>query len=118
MKRINLLLSLTLLLFISCKKKDTLSTTPVAFIPDCTGTTPTYAATVGPLISSKCATSGCHANGSSNGPGALTTYSQVKNASATVRSSVINATMPKNNTLTAVEKNTIICWIDAGAINN
>lgn len=113
-----LLISSALLLFlISCKKKDSNSTT-TSFTPDCSGAAASYMVTVGPLITSNCATSGCHAAGNTNGPGALTTYAQVKSSSASIRSSVLNGTMPKNSTLTSAQKNNIICWIDAGAANN
>jgi len=101
---------------VSCKKDKTSEET--TFTPDCSGSAPTYAATVSGIISSNCAASGCHAAGSNNGPGALTTYTQVKNAAVSIRSAVLNGSMPKNGSLTNAQKNNIICWIDAGAINN
>lgn len=105
---------LSLLVATSCKKKGSKET----FTPDCSGTTSTFVANVNPLIVSSCATSGCHAIGNTNGPGALTSYTQIKNAVASIRSSVVSGSMPKNSSLTAAQKNSIVCWIDAGAPNN
>ncbi|WP_317896794.1 hypothetical protein [Aurantibacillus circumpalustris] len=98
----------------SCKKNNSSS----SYSPDCTGTTPTYKTEVSPLFSTYCATSGCHTSGSSQGPGALTTYAEIKNASFSIRTSIVSGRMPQGTTLTTTQKNTIVCWIDAGVINN
>ena len=117
LKNAGLICVSALIVFIfSCKKKDASDT--ITYTPDCSGATPAYAANVNPIISANCATSGCHAAGNTNGPGALTTYTQVKSAAASIRSSVVSGSMPKNSTLTTEQKNTIVCWIDAGAQNN
>jgi len=88
------------------------------FTEDCS-TEKTYAADVEPIIQTYCATnSSCHATGSSEGPGALTTYAQVYSARAEIRSAVISGSMPRNATLANAQKNAIVCWIDAGAGNN
>lgn len=76
-----------------------------------------YASEVAPVISTRCATSGCHNSGSTNGPGALTNYSQVFNARNSIRSSVNNGSMPPGG-LSQSGKQAIICWIDSGAPNN
>ena len=106
----------------ACKKKNNTSsattTTTTAGFPDCSGGTPGYAATVSGIISSNCAVSGCHNSGSANGPGPLTTHAQIKNSAASIRSAVISGSMPKNSSLTTAQKNSIVCWIDAGAPNN
>ena len=83
----------------------------------CTGTK-SFSADVNPIVQSVCAASGCHNTSSTNGPGALTTYQQVFNARATIRSAVASGTMPQNTTLTEAQKSAIICWIDSGAANN
>jgi hypothetical protein len=83
----------------------------------CTGTK-TFSSDVSPIIQGVCASSGCHNAGSTNGPGALTNYQQVFNARANIRSAVSSGTMPKNSSLTASQKNAIICWIDNGALDN
>ena len=107
------LIFLVLVVF-SCKKNNS----STSYTPDCTGTTPTYAATVSGLISSNCAISGCHASGSNEGPGALTTYAQIKSSVSSIRSSIVSGSMPQKSTLTTDQKNSIVCWIDAGATNN
>ena len=90
----------------------------VDYTADCS-TAKSYATDVSPLIQTYCATnSGCHASGSSNGPGALTTYAQVYNARSSIRTAVANGSMPQNSSLTSAQKNAIICWIDSGASNN
>ena len=89
------------------------------FTVDCnTVTNKAFAANVSPLIQSRCATSGCHATGSGNGPGALTTYTQISSASSRIRTSVAAGTMPQGSSLTTAEKNSIVCWIDSGTPNN
>jgi len=84
---------------------------------NCT-TTKSFASDINPTIQSTCAVSGCHAAGSTNGPGALTTYQQIFNARSQIRTAVNNGTMPKNGSLTTTQKNNILCWIDNGAPNN
>ncbi len=91
-------------------------TTP--FTPDCNGAAIQFTANVSPIISNSCALSSCHAAGSSNGPGPLTTYAQINAARVQIRAAVLSGAMPKSGTLTAAQKNSIICWIDAGAPNN
>ena len=99
-------------LLLACSKNN------VDYTADCS-TTKYYAADVSPIIQSYCATnSGCHASGSSNGPGALTTYAQVYGARSDIRKDVANGSMPRNGSLTNDQKNAIICWIDSGAPNN
>jgi hypothetical protein len=83
----------------------------------CTGTK-SFASDVSPIIQNVCAASGCHNTSSTNGPGPLTTYQQVFNARTSIRTAVINGTMPKNGSLSADQKNAIVCWIDNGAANN
>ena len=114
MKKIKLgfLLLMAATLF-TCKKSN--SNQSSAYKPDCSATTPNYQNNVAPLVLSACGSSGCHVAGSSKGPGALVTYAQLKAASASVRSSVVSGRMPEGSTLTNDQKNTIVCWIDAGA---
>lgn len=88
------------------------------FTPDCSGAAKSFTADVSPIITSSCAISGCHNAGSTNGPGALTNFTQVSNARTAIRTAVANGTMPKTGTLTAAQKNAILCWIDAGGTNN
>ena len=103
------------LILISCNKKKN---SQQSYTPDCAGATPTFSASVSPLIISSCASSGCHSSGSTKGCGPLTNYSQIENSASAVRSSIISGSMPKGSSLTTEQKNRIICWIEAGAINN
>ena len=85
----------------------------------CDGVNAKFAADVAPLIQSRCATSsGCHGSGSSNGPGALTNFTQCKNASISIKSAVASGVMPLGSTLTSTQIAQISCWVDNGALNN
>jgi len=88
------------------------------FVPDCSGPAKSFTTDVSPIIASSCAISGCHAAGSTNGPGALTNFTQVFNARGAIRTAVASGLMPKTGTLTAAQKNAILCWIDTGGANN
>ena len=101
-----------LFLIIACSKKsDSVAT-------NCS-TTISFAADVNPVIQSSCALNpGCHASGSTNGPGPLTNYTQVFSARAAIRIAVASGKMPQNSTLSTTQKDAILCWIDSGAPNN
>jgi hypothetical protein len=112
-KTITYLVCITILVIACSKSND--AGTPV----DCSGATKMFSTDVNPIIQSYCASnSGCHASGSTNGPGALTTYLQIYNASSSIRAAVANGSMPQNSSLSVSQKSAIICWIDNGAINN
>jgi len=86
---------------------------------DCSAVPKSFSVDVNPIIQTTCATgSSCHGTGSINGPGALLTYSAIANAHADIRSAILSGLMPKTGSLTNAQKNTIICWIDNGALNN
>ena len=86
---------------------------------NCTGVASAFAANVNPIIQSTCATDAtCHGAGSANGPGPLLSHLQISNARVAIKTAVANGTMPKTGTLTIAQKNSIICWVDAGAPNN
>lgn len=102
------------LLLTACSKKSDSVPTP----SNCT-TTKSFASDVNPIIQTSCAlNAGCHASGSTNGPGPLTSYAQVFNARVNIKNAVSNGTMPQNSSLSTDQKNAIICWIDNGAPNN
>ncbi|MBS1600414.1 MAG: hypothetical protein JST75_19450 [Bacteroidetes bacterium] len=84
----------------------------------CTGIPASFANDVAPLIQSSCSQSGCHNAGSSSGPGALTTYSEISNASAQIQSSIQAGRMPLGSSLSAAQIQTIVCWISNGKLNN
>jgi len=97
----------------ACKKEHS------DFSPDCSGPAKSFSTNVEPIFQASCATnSTCHGNGSGNGPGVLSSYTQIFNARADIRSAVASGHMPMNGSLTAAEKNAILCWIDNGAANN
>ncbi len=77
-----------------------------------------FGADVDPIIQGRCNIPGCHASGSTNGPGPLTNYTQVFNARSLIRTAVASGRMPQGSILSAAQKNSIICWIDSGAPNN
>jgi len=86
---------------------------------NCTGVASGFAATVNQIIQTTCATDAtCHGAGSANGPGPLQTYNQIFAARIAIKTAVANGTMPKTGTLTTAQKNSIICWVDAGGPNN
>ncbi|MBX9783955.1 MAG: hypothetical protein K2X48_11760 [Chitinophagaceae bacterium] len=79
----------------------------------------TFSGDILPLISSRCATSGCHNAGSINGPGPLTTYLQISTSRTFIINAVLANRMPQTGpALTATEKAKLNCWVDAGAPNN
>lgn len=122
------LLVCTMLLVIcfaySCKKSDGASSGGnntgggTTYTPNCSGAAIQFSANVFPLIQSSCGVSGCHNSGSANSPGPLTNYAEINAAKVQIRASVLSGSMPRNGSLTAAQKNSIICWIDAGALNN
>lgn len=77
-----------------------------------------FAAAVHPIIQSRCAIPDCHADGSINGPGPLTSYERIKNAAVRIKTAVVTGFMPQNSSLNKSEIKTISCWVDAGAPNN
>ena len=85
---------------------------------NCSTVAKSFSANVQPITSTRCAISGCHAAGSANGPGELTTYQQIFNARSQIRPAVLSGLMPQGSTLTQSQINSIVCWIDSGAPNN
>jgi hypothetical protein len=117
MKKVMLLLCVGVALYGCSKTNGGGGGGGTIFTPTCTGTE-SFSADVSPIIQSSCAISGCHAVGSNNGPGALTTYQQIFNNRAAIRTAIANGTMPKTGSLSAAQKNAILCWIDNGASSN
>lgn len=113
-----LLIALTLVISISCSKSSSTGGGGGTTLDCNTVANKAFAADINPIIQGRCNISGCHAAGSSNGPGALTNYSQVAAAKNLIRASISSGAMPQGSTLTTAQKNAIICWIDGGALNN
>ncbi|MEO7924296.1 MAG: hypothetical protein ABIR30_11520 [Chitinophagaceae bacterium] len=108
-------ITLTTLISYSCSKDNGSGGSSV----DCSAVTnKAFAANVDPIIQSSCNINGCHAAGSSNGPGALTNYTQVFSARSAIRAAIVSGRMPQGSSLSSSQKNSIICWIDSGAPNN
>lgn len=108
------ILTLSVFISVSCSKDNDDGGSSL----DCSTVAKTFTADVNPTIQTTCNVSGCHATGSTNGPGPLTNYSQVFNARNTIRSAVASGRMPQGSSLSASQKNSILCWIDSGAPNN
>ena len=117
MKKIRLILLVPASAFfiLSCSKSS--SNTPPPAIT-CDGTVRTFITDVNPIIQTFCNQANCHTNGSTNGPGPLTNYTQIFNARSVIRGAVASGLMPQNATLTMAQKTAIVCWIDSGAPNN
>jgi hypothetical protein len=85
----------------------------------CAGVSNTFTKDVKPVIDASCANgAGCHGAGSTNGPGALTTYGQVKANATQILNSVSAGRMPIGSTLTAGQVKSLSCWIGNGSLNN
>ena len=109
-----ILIAVLIVGLVSCSKKGNQITTV-----DCSGPPKSYATDVKPVLQSTCNDdSGCHGTGSSNGPGPLINYAQVFSARLSVRSAILSRVMPLNGSLSASQRNAILCWIDNGAPDN
>lgn len=75
-----------------------------------------YESEVKPIIIESCATTDCHVSGT--GRSNLTIFSNVKNNAASIKTRVLNGSMPKNSSLSAAEIEAIVCWVDDGALDN
>jgi hypothetical protein len=111
MKNMSIIITV-LCVVLACNKPSPGSSDPV----DCSGPAKSFANDVNPVIELMCGA--CHGRGSTNGPGELSSYSQIFNARIVIRGAVISGQMPQGGSLTAAQKNAIICWIDNGAPNN
>jgi hypothetical protein len=113
---IAIILIVSVFIVISCSKSGT---TGGGNTLDCnTVTNKAFAADINPIFQSFCNVPGCHAAGSTNGPGPLTTYSEFFNARTLIRPAISSGRMPQSGTLSSSQKNSILCWIDGGAPNN
>jgi len=74
-----------------------------------------YKLTVGTIISSKCAISGCHIGGPRVD---FTKFSNVQANADEIKSRTQSGNMPQKGSLSQSEKDQIACWVDDGALNN
>ena len=112
---------LTALLFAACEKSSPGTATGGggAITFSCVGITPKFAADVQPIVATVCATnSSCHAAGSTNAGGPFTTHAEVFAKRANIRAAILSGIMPQSGTISQVQINAFICWIDSGAPNN
>jgi hypothetical protein len=114
MKQSVFIIALLLLVVIAaCSKKGTDITTTI----DCS--TVTYSAVIQPLVSSKCALSGCHASGSKNGDFTLYVNLFKEYSDGDLKNEVITRrSMPQNGALSDTELQQFQCWINNGAPEN
>ena len=92
-------------------------------IPPKTGTTTclnySFTTDVSPIIQTSCNNgAGCHASGSTNGPGPLVTYTEIKSAAAQVQASILAGRMPLGSSISSTDIHIITCWISNGSLNN
>lgn len=123
MKKLFIIVLSSVVILVACSKSSDNTTPPPpggGTTLDCsTVTAKAFTADVSPIIQTKCATDGtCHGAGSTNGPGPLLNYAAISSAAARIRVAVAAGTMPKTGSITIAQKNSILCWIDAGAQNN
>ena len=84
---------------------------------NCDITAVTYTNTISPLMTSSCATTGCHVAGT--GRVLLTNYAEVKTAIGGVENrAVTKKDMPPAGALASCDITKLKAWIDAGALNN
>jgi hypothetical protein len=112
-----LLLVVAICVLHACSKGKGGNTVPPPPV-DCDAIDSRFAIRVMPIVQANCATPGCHATGSVNGPGALTNFSQISNASLSIKNAVSSGRMPKGGSLVVQDKNAILCWVNGGAPNN
>ena len=94
---------------VSCKKEE---------VVECDGTVYSFSQQVQPLMNKSCNTSGCHSQNSTLGD--FTAYNGVRTKvdNGSLKARILDGTMPVNTTLTVEEKKIIVCWVEAGALDN
>ncbi len=75
-----------------------------------------YSTNVKNIIATKCANPGCHTANYSQGD--FTTRAGVVAKLETCRTEVSSGSMPKGSSLTAAEKNALLCWLQGGGLDN
>ncbi|MEO6669473.1 MAG: hypothetical protein ABIN36_08355 [Ferruginibacter sp.] len=92
---------------------------PGSNIPaDCATVPSKFAADVYPMITSRCAVSGCH-DATASGGVILQNYTQINSKQDRINARVvIEKSMPPTGPLLPAEINKIKCWINNGALND
>ncbi|MBL4593651.1 MAG: hypothetical protein JKX68_07550 [Flavobacteriales bacterium] len=104
---------ITILSFYSCSKDDLEDNL------DCEDFgTLSYSSHILPIIQPSCNTTACHTTGFSAGD--FTTHAGVlqKVNNGSMRKRVLDKSMPQSSKLSDNDIRKLICWIDAGALNN
>lgn len=118
MKRIYLILILSIgLLTPACKKDE-----PTPVTPECSAQI-SYASDIATLISTSCATSGCHNAASSSAGFVFENHSQVSNNASIILSVIRHESgfqaMPQGASKWSDEQiNNFACWVEQGKLNN
>ncbi len=87
-------------------------------VVDCATVPATFSANVLPLISSKCAISGCH-DATASGGLIFQTHAQISSAKDRINvRAVVEKSMPSAAPLQPAEISILKCWIESGAPNN
>jgi PBP1b-binding outer membrane lipoprotein LpoB len=105
MKKFLFVLFVSAGLISGCSKDNATAT---SYTPTCSGAVKSYKTDVAPIIQASC--SGCHQN--------FSTYSQLYASRTSVRSMIVSGQMPQGSSLSTVQKDAIVCWMDNGAANN
>lgn len=74
-----------------------------------------FAASISPIISTKCAVSGCHSG--SQFPD-FRSFKNIHDNAAQIKTLTGNRTMPQEGSLTQAQIDMIACWVDDGALEN
>jgi hypothetical protein len=108
MKKLLIILAVGLIIT-SCNKNEAV---------ECDGTVYSYSVDVAPLLNVSCNTTGCHKSGFASGD--FTTHAGVfaKVNNGSLKTRVENGSMPQDGILTLAEKQVIVCWVEAGGLNN
>lgn len=109
-------LILICIVFAACSKSSPTTQSTTATV-NCS-VPKTFSSDVFPITSTRCAVSGCHGSGSTNGPGELISYQQIFNARSDIRAAVLSGVMPQGSSLSDAQLSALVCWIDSGAPNN
>jgi hypothetical protein len=110
--------------FLSCSKKSSTSSDGGGSggggrTFSCVGISPGFTADVKPILNTVCSiNSNCHASGTTNSGGPLTTYAEVNAKKSNIRAAILSGAMPQTGSITQAQINAFICWIDSGAPNN
>ena len=76
-----------------------------------------YTNDVAPVLLSTCSSVSCHGTPTALKPN-LSTWMAVNSVAQKIKTQLEAGTMPKTGTISATDKQNIICWINAGALNN